>query len=111
MGAEPTSRASRAPAAVYAERHASCLAEERRLAAVSLRLSIARGVTFACFLACLLLVLIAASRPLRLPLTGAGAALAVFAALALVHDRCLRRLRRAEELRRIAGEGLARLDR
>jgi hypothetical protein len=111
MGAEPTSRASGAPAAVYAERHASCLAEERRLAAVSLRLSIARGVTFACFLGCLLLVLLAASRPLRLPLAGAGAALAVFAVLALVHDRCLRRLRRAEELRRIAGEGLARLDR
>jgi hypothetical protein len=111
MGAEPTSRASGAPAAVYAERHASCLAEERRLAAVSLRLSIARGVTFACFLACLLLVLLTASRPLRLPLAGAGAALAVFAVLALVHDRCLRRLRRAEELRRIAGEGLARLDR
>jgi MutS domain V len=111
MGAEPTSRANGAPAAVYAERHASCLAEERRLAAVSLRLSIARGVTFACFLACLLLVLLAASRPLRLPLAGAGAALAVFAALALVHDRCLRRLRRAEELRRITGEGLARLDR
>jgi hypothetical protein len=110
-GAEPTPRAREAPAAVYAERHASCLAEERRLAAVSLRLSIARGVTFACFLACLLLVLIAASRPLRLPLAGAGAALAVFAVLALVHDRCLRRLRRAEELRRIAGEGLARLDR
>jgi MutS domain V len=112
MGAaEPTSQANGAPAAVYAERHASCLAEERRLAAVSLRLSIARGVSFACFLACLLLVLLAASRPLRLPLAGAGAALTVFAALALVHDRCLRRLRRAEELRRIAGEGLARLDR
>jgi hypothetical protein len=110
MGAEPTSRASGAPGAVYAERHASCLAEERRLAAVSLRLSIARGVTFAGFLACLLLVLLAASRPLRLPLAGAGAALAVFAVLALVHDRCLRPLRRAEELRRIAGEGLARLD-
>jgi hypothetical protein len=111
MGAEPTSRASGAPAAVYAERHASCLAEERRLAAVSLRLSIARGAAFACFLACLLLVLLTASRPLRLPLAGAGLALAVFAVLALVHDRCLRRLRRAEELRRIAGEGLARLDR
>ncbi|HEY6322812.1 MAG TPA: hypothetical protein VJA16_14775 [Thermoanaerobaculia bacterium] len=111
MGAEPTSRASGAPAAVYAERHAGCLAEERRLAAVSLRLSIARGVTFACFLACLLLMLLAASRPLRLPLAGAGAALAVFAVLALAHDRCLRRLRRAEELRRITGEGLARLDR
>ena len=108
MGAEP---AGGSPAVVYAERHASCLTEERRLAAVSLRLSIARGVTFACFLACLLLVLLAASGPLRLPLAGAGAALAVFAVLALVHDRCLRRLRRAEELRRIAGEGLARLDR
>jgi hypothetical protein len=111
MGVEPTSRASGAPAAVHAERHRRCLAEERRLAAVSLRLSIARGVTFAGFLACLLLVLIAASRPLRLPLAGAAAALAAFAVLALVHDRCLRRLRRAEELRRIAGEGLARLDR
>jgi MutS-like protein len=112
MGAEPAFRAtSGSPAAVYAARHERCLAEERRLAAVSLRLSIARGVTFAFFLACLLLVLLAASRPLRLPLAGAGSALAVFAVLALVHDRCLRRLRRAEELRRIAGEGLARLDR
>jgi hypothetical protein len=111
MGAEPALRASGSPAAVYAERRDRCLAEERRLAAVSLRLSIARGVTFAFFLACLLLVLLAASRPQRLPLAGAGSALAVFAVLALVHDRCLRRLRRAEELRRIAGEGLARLDR
>jgi MutS domain V len=114
MGAEPTSRASGAPAEIYAERHERCLAEERRLAAVSLRFSIARGVTFAAFLACLLLVLLAASRPprlARLPLSGAGAALAAFVVLALVHDRCLRRLRRAEELRRIAGEGLARLER
>ena len=103
--------ASGSPAAVYAERHERCLAEERRRAAVSLRLSIARGVTFAVFLACLLLVVLAAARPLRLPLAGAGAALAVFALLAVIHDRCLRRLRRAEELRRIAGEGLARLDR
>src|SRR5579864_3004278 len=103
--------ASGSPAAVYAERHERCLAEERRRAAISLRLSIARGVTFAVFLACLLVVVLTAARPLRLPLAGAGAALAVFALLAVIHDRCLRRLRRAEELRRIAGEGLARLDR
>jgi len=99
------------PAEIYARRRERCLAEERRLAAVSLRLSIGRGVTFAAFLACLLLVLLAASGPLLLPLAGAGAALAAFAVLAVIHDRCLRRLRRAAELRRIGDEGLARLDR
>src|SRR6202166_5473295 len=99
------------PAAVYAERRERFLAEERRLAAVSLRLSIGRGVTLAAFLACLLLVLFAASGPLRLPLAGAGVALTGFAVLAVVHDRCLRRLRRSGELRSIADEGLARLAR
>ena len=99
------------PAELYAERRERCLTEERRLAAVSLRLSIGRGVTFAAFLACLLLTLLAASGPLLVPLSGAGAALAAFAVLAVIHDRCLRRLRRAEELRRIVDEGLARLER
>ena len=100
------------PAEVYAERRERRLAEERRLAAVSLRLSIARGVTFAALLGCLLAALVAAAGGrMAAPLAGAAAALAAFAALALVHDRCLRRLRRVEELRRIAGEGLARLDR
>ncbi|HYL05464.1 MAG TPA: hypothetical protein VE075_05460 [Thermoanaerobaculia bacterium] len=103
------------PAEAYAERRERCLADERRLAAVSLRISIGRGVTFAAFLACLLLVLLLAgprqAMPRRLPLLGAGAALAAFVTLAALHDRCLRRLRRAEELRRIVDEGLARLDR
>ncbi|HEV3458713.1 MAG TPA: hypothetical protein VHG32_19315 [Thermoanaerobaculia bacterium] len=103
------------PAEIYAERRRRCLADERRLTAVSLRFSIARGVTFAAFLACLLLLLLLASpraaMPRRLPLAGAGAALAAFVALAALHDRCLRRLRRAEELRRIVDSGLARLDR
>ncbi|MBV8202447.1 MAG: hypothetical protein JOZ15_17655, partial [Acidobacteria bacterium] len=100
------------PAELYAERRERCLAAERRQAAVSLRLSIGRGVTFAAFLACLLLALLqAAGGPPRLAFAGAGLALAGFAALALLHDRCLGRLRRAEELRQIVDEGLARLDR
>jgi hypothetical protein len=100
------------PAELYAERRERWLAEERRQAAVSLRISIGRGVTFAVFLACLLLVLLlAAGGPRRRPLVGAGATLLAFAALALLHDRCLRRLRRAQELRYIIDEGLARLDR
>jgi uncharacterized membrane protein YgcG len=100
------------PAEVYAERRERCLADERRQGAVSLRISIARGVTFAAFLACLLLVLLLTARgAVRLPLAGAGAALAAFVVLALLHDRCLRRLHRAEVLRHIVDEGLARLDR
>jgi hypothetical protein len=100
------------PAEIYAERRERCLSDERRQAAVSLRLSIGRGVTFAAFLACLLLVLLLTARGLaRLPLAGAGAALAAFVVLALLHDRCLRRLHRAEALRQIVDEGLARLDR
>jgi hypothetical protein len=98
-------------AALYAERRDRCLAEERRLAAVSLRLSIARGLTFAAFLGCLLAVLLAARAPGRLPLAGAGVALAAFAGLAAIHELRLRELRRIEELRRINEEGLARLDR
>ena len=107
--------ARRSPAEIYADRRARCLADERRLAGVSLRISIGRGVTFAAFLACLMLALLLAAprrgAPTRLPLFGAGAAFAVFVVLAALHDRCLRRLRRTEELRRIADEGLARLDR
>jgi hypothetical protein len=100
------------PAALYAERRERCLAEERRLAAVSLRFSIARGILFAALLGCLLTVLLArGGLAARLPLAGAAAAVAAFIVLAAVHDRRLRELRRAEELRHIAEEGLARLDR
>src|SRR5438270_1789660 len=100
-------------AALYSERRRRCLADERRLAAVSLRFSIARGVAFAAFLACLLAILLRASSPHPglLPPAAGAAALAVFAALAIVHDRRLRELRRAAELRAVNEEGLARLDR
>lgn len=100
-------------AALYGERRRRCLEDERRLAAVSLRISIGRGVSFAAFLACLLLILLRASRPHpdRLAPAAAAAALAIFAALAVVHDRRLGGLRRAAELRAINDEGLARLDR
>ncbi len=97
------------PGATYAERRDRHLADQRRLAAVSLRLSIARGVTFAAILGCLLLAV--GGGPMALPLAAAGTAVAAFAALAAVHGRCLRRLHRVEELRRIAEEGLARLER
>ena len=101
------------PAARYAARRDRHAAQERRLAAVSLRISIARGATFAAFLGCLLwdLALASAPRPDRRPLWGAAAALAAFVALAVVHELRLRRLRRVGELRRINEEGLARLDR
>jgi energy-coupling factor transporter ATP-binding protein EcfA2 len=106
---------------VYAERRRRCLADERRLAEVSLRISIARGITFAAFLICLLLILLSASSSAqggggwstsrRWAPWGAGLTLGAFAALALVHDRRLRQERRIAELRRINEEGLARLDR
>jgi hypothetical protein len=111
-GEPPGAGEGGSPAALYAERRERCLAEERRLAAVSLRFSIARGILFAALLVCLLAVLLARGGPAaRLPLAGAGAALVAFVVLAMVHDRRLRELRRAEELRHIAEEGLARLDR
>jgi hypothetical protein len=99
----------RSPGATYAERHDRHLADQRRLGAVSLRFSVARGVTFAAILGCLLLAV--AGGPMALPLSAAGTAVAAFAILAVLHGRCLRRLRRAEELRHIAEEGLARLER
>jgi MutS domain V len=100
------------PAETYAELRADRLADERRLAGVSLRFSVARGFAFAAILGALLLAVFAGGRPLPWrPLATAGAAVTVFAALAAAHARCLRRLRLAEELRRIVDEGLARLDR
>ncbi len=103
------------PAEIYAEQHRRCQEDERRLAAISLRFSIARGVAFAVIGACLLLVLLLAAsrdaRGRRLAIAGAGAGLAAFVVLVALHDRCLRRLRAAEELRRIVEEGQARLDR
>ena len=111
-GSEAPAAIPGSPSAQYAERRERCLAEERRLAAISLRFSIARGILFAALLGCLLTVLLArGGLAARLPLAGAAAALAAFIVLAAVHDRRLRELRRAEELRHIAEEGLARLDR
>jgi hypothetical protein len=100
------------PARHYEQRRRRCLDEERRLSAASLRFSIARGITFAALLVCLLAVLLTrGGRAAWLPLAGAGAAAAVFVVLALAHDRRLRELRRTEEMRHIVEEGLARLER
>jgi hypothetical protein len=111
--ATPDPAGEATPAARYAARRDRFREQERRLSAVSLRISIARGATFAAFLGCLLwdLALASAPAPDRRPLVGAAAALAAFVALAVVHELRLRRLRRVEELRRINEEGLARLAR
>jgi hypothetical protein len=113
--AEPVSSAAvpsqPGPAAIYEGRRRRHEAEERRLAAVSLRISIGRGLTFAAFAGCLLWILFTASAPRPLPLWCAGAALAAFVSLAVVHALRLRELRRAAELRRVNEEGLARIDR
>ncbi len=99
------------PAAVYGERRERFAAEEGRLGAISLRLSIARGVVFAAFAGCLLWLLLSGGRAGPPALWGAGAALAVFVALAVVHELRLRVLRRVSALRTLNDEGLARLER
>lgn len=98
------------PAVLYGARRQRFAALEERLAAVSLRFSIARGVAFATFLGGLLWLLAAARTP-GPPLSLAGGALAAFVALAVVHARRLREMRRAGELRRLNEEGAARVER
>jgi hypothetical protein len=109
-GPGPASEQAGAPAAVYAARGRRHAAAEGRLAALSLRISIARGAVFAVFLGGLLWLLAAARTP-RAPLTAAGGALVLFICLAAFHARRLRELRRAAELRRINEEGPARVER
>jgi hypothetical protein len=107
--AVPPSRPA-APAAVYASRRQHYAAAEERLAALSLRISIARGAVFGVFLGGLLWLLAAARTP-RAPLAVAGGALVLFVALAAYHARRLHEMRRAAELRRINEEGTARVER
>jgi MutS-like protein len=99
-----------APAAAYATLRGSYQAEEARLARLSLRYSIARGVVFGIFVGALFWLL-AASRQPTAPLAAAAAALVLFVVLAILHARHLRRLRRVAELRRINEEGGARVER
>src|ERR1700761_2580393 len=99
------------PAAIYGQRRERFADDEAHLGAISLRLSIARGAVFAAFAGCLLWLLLSGGRAGRPAIWGAAAALAVFVALAVVHEMRLRVLRRAAGLRRINDEGSARLRR
>jgi hypothetical protein len=97
--------------AVYQRRRDAFAAEEARLARISFRYSIFRGVLFLLFVACLALILIQGR--MREWEWWAGAAFWFVAFMALLpwHDRIIQRQRRQGVLRNINEEGLLRLSR
>jgi membrane protein implicated in regulation of membrane protease activity len=99
------------PSEVYRHRRDAYAAEERRLARVSFRFSILRGVLFFAFIACLALILVRGGRAAWEWWAGAGFWLVVFLAVLPRHDRVIQRQRRQGELRAINEEGLLRLAR
>lgn len=103
--------AQSSPQSTYEERRQIFAAEEERLAGISLRFSILRGVLFVVFLGCLLVILIRGGRPGWEWWAGAGFWLLAFLAMLPPHERIVRRLKRTGELRRINEEGLLRLAR
>ena len=100
------------PAAeVYRQRRDAFAAEEQRLARISFRFSILRGVLFFAFIACLAVILVRGGRSGWEWWAGAGFWLVVFLAVLPRHDRVIQRQRRQGELRAINEEGLLRLAR
>ncbi|MFY9822800.1 MAG: hypothetical protein WAM82_15565 [Thermoanaerobaculia bacterium] len=99
------------PAGTYSARRDASAAEEKRLAGISLRFSILRGVLFFLFFGCLLVILLRGGRPGWEWWTGAGFWLVAFLAVLSPHERIVQRQRRSRELRRINEEGLLRLER
>jgi membrane protein implicated in regulation of membrane protease activity len=99
------------PDKTYQERRDAFAAEEKRLAGISLRFSVLRGVLFLLFLGCLLMILLRGGRPGWEWWAGAGFWLVAFLAVLPAHERIVRRQRRSGELRRINEEGLLRLER
>ena len=96
---------------LYAERRDRFAAAEAADAVRSRRLSIARLVVAAAALFALGSIVVTAAAPDAWPFVLLAVAVALFAALALVHDRVIRSQRRHGELAALNREGLARLDR
>src|SRR5689334_14726433 len=97
--------------AVYRERRDSFQQEERRLARISLRFSIVRGILFAGFLGCLLWIVFDAGSPPVESWLGAAVSLFLFLAILPRHDRVVAAQRRAADLARINEEALLRIAR
>jgi membrane protein implicated in regulation of membrane protease activity len=97
------------PATTYAHRRDAFAAEERRLAGISFRYSLARGALFAAFVVCLGVILVRGGLPGWRWWAGAGFWLVAFLWILPYHDRVIKRMRREGELRRINEEGLLRL--
>ncbi len=98
-----------APAETYTHRRDAFAAEERRLAGISSRYSLVRGVLFAAFVVCLGVILVRGGLPGWRWWASAGFWLVAFLWILPYHDRVIKRLRREGELRRINEEGLLRL--
>lgn len=96
---------------LYEQRRDSYREEERRLAGISFRFSIARGVLFAVFLGCLLWILFDADSPPAAAWAGAASAFAVFLAILPRHDRIIGDQRRSGDLARLNEEALLRIAR
>jgi hypothetical protein len=99
------------PEATYQQRRDAFAAEEARLARISFRFSVLRGVFFAAFVACLGVLLVRAAWFEWEWWIGAAVFLVAFLAVLPPHDRILQRQRRFGELRRVNEEGLLRLAR
>ncbi|HEY7215389.1 MAG TPA: hypothetical protein VIC28_12215 [Thermoanaerobaculia bacterium] len=95
----------------YRHRRDAFAAEERRLARISFRFSILRGLLFLAFVACLAVILVRGGSPGWEWWAGAGFWLVAFLAVLPYHDRVIQRQRRQGELRTINEEGLLRLAR
>lgn len=99
------------PEAAYRARREAFAAEERRHARRSFRLSMARLAAFLLGAGCLFMILLEARAPRPLWSAGAGLALVLFVVFLVLHDRVIRRERRARDLAEINAEGLARMAR
>src|SRR5688572_21791260 len=97
--------------AVYRERRGSFEKEERRLARISLRFSIVRGILFAAFAGCLLWVLFDPDSPRDVGFGAAALFFVLFLAILPRHDRIVAAQRRAGDLARINEEALLRIAR
>lgn len=95
----------------YGQRRDSFQREERRLARISLRFSIVRGILFAAFVGCLLWMLFDPESPRGLGFGGAALFFVAFLAVLPRHDRIVAAQRRAGDLARINEEGLLRIAR
>src|SRR5215213_6208793 len=97
--------------ATYHQRRDSFQQEERRLARISLRFSIVRGILFAAFAGCLLWVLFDPDSPKQVGFAAAALFFVAFLAILPRHDRIVAAQRRAGDLARINEEALLRIAR